>query len=196
MIIAIKEKDKTVIGCSITDYTSGLTDKDYVDMENLPIRFTPDGKLFAFANLAASSDMLLYDDKFINMEISPKKIITDIIPYMKKKFKDNYYPLGENETWGNALVICYDGHIYDIDPRFNFYEISDYACHGYNVETLKSTLDFTAGLPAEQRIVEAVRFAGKMKKSNGFPLVIADTRTKELNYIYEGEKVDERGDSI
>ena len=34
------------------------------------------------------------------------------------------------------------------------------------------------------------------QKSNYFPLVIADTKTKEFKYIYEGEKVDERGDSI
>ena len=48
MIIAIKEKDKVVVGYSNAEAWGRLCEKDYVDEENLAIKFTEEGKLFAY----------------------------------------------------------------------------------------------------------------------------------------------------
>ena len=88
MIIAIKEKDKVVIGYSNAEAWGRLCEKDYVDEENVAIRFTEDGKLFACADMNRRSDILLYDDEFLSKEITPKSIIREIIPYIKKKLKE------------------------------------------------------------------------------------------------------------
>ena len=196
MIIAIKEKDKVVIGYSLTDSWGCLSEKDYVDEENIAIKFSESGKVFALSDMNRRADILLYDDDFLNMEITPKNIVKEMIPYIKKKLKENDKPIDEDGCWKNALVICDDEHIYDIDPRFGFYEAEDYACHGYKVETLKSVLDETKNLPAEERIIKAASFASRLHKESFFPLIIADTRTKQFKPIYEGENKNEHFDSI
>lgn len=75
MIIAIKEKDKIVIGYSNAESWGRLSEKDYVDEENVAIKFSEDGKLFACAEMNRRSDILLYDDEFLSKEITSKSII-------------------------------------------------------------------------------------------------------------------------
>ena len=196
MIIAIKEKGKVVIGYSNTDFWCGLTDKDYVEEENVAIKFSETGNIFAFANMDRRSDIFLYNDDFLKTEVNPKTLIRTIIPYIKEKLIENGKPVDENGNWRNALVICNKNHIYDIDPMFGFYESNDYVCHGYRVETLKSVLDETTNLPAEERIMRAVNFSNKLHKENLFPIIITDTTSKTIKCIYQGEKTDEHIDSL
>jgi hypothetical protein len=187
LIIAIKEKDKVVIGYSNLDGWELLTDKDYVDEENLAIRFSEAGKVFVCSDMNRRSDILLYDEKLIKMDVSPKSIIKEIIPYIKEHLKENDIPLDEG-NWKNALTICDNEHIYDIGPKFTFREVDDFICHGYKEsETIVSVLEETAHLSAEQRIIKAVSFVSKIYKENLFPIVITDTKDKAFKIIYEGE---------
>ena len=89
----------------------------------------------------------------------------------------------EDNSWGNGLIICKDNRIYDINPQFIMREIDDYACHGFHVDVLQSVLDSTVGLPAEERILKAVKFTGQLYKEDMFPLIIADTSTKQFKFI-------------
>ena len=187
MIIAVKDKDRVVIGYTLADTWGKLTDADYVDEENLAIRFSETGKIFACSDMNRSSDILLFDDDLINMEINPKTVVKEIIPYIKEKLKENDRPINSEGSWRNALLICDDEHIYDIGPKFAFCEGVDYICHGYAIESILSALDETKNLPAEERIVNAVRFYSRLCRESLFPLVITDTKTKQLKAIYEGE---------
>lgn len=195
MIIAIKEKDKVVIGYSNAESLDRLSEKDYVDEENVAIKFSEDGKLFACAEMNRRSDILLYDEEFLRKEITPKSIIREIIPYIKRKLKENDQALDEGH-WKNALVICDNNKLYDIDPLFGFYEADDYICHGYRVETLKCVLDETTEMSAEERIMKAIIFESEFHKESMFPIIITDTKSKKFKYVYEGEKKYERIDSI
>lgn len=187
MIIAIKEKDRIVVGYSNTDTWSCPADKDYIDEENVAIRFSKDGKLFACCITNRCSDIFLYDENFINAEITPKNITRNIIPRMKKKLQENHRPPDEDGQWENALVICDGCHLYDIDPLFGFCEADDYVCHGSRVEALKSVLDGTTTLSAEGRILRAVKFTSRFYKESLFPIVITDTKTKTFRYVFAGE---------
>ena len=89
MIIAIKEKDNTVVGFSNTEVLFKFTNADYIDKENLPIRFTEKGKLLGFTHMNRMSDMFLYDENFINIETNEKSIVKEFIPFIKKKLKEN-----------------------------------------------------------------------------------------------------------
>ena len=62
MIIAIKEKDKVVIGYSNLDTLCSLSNKDYVDEENLAIKFSNTDKTFVCSDMNRRSDVLLYDE--------------------------------------------------------------------------------------------------------------------------------------
>ena len=187
MIIAIKDKDRVVIGYSLVESWGRLSDSDYVDEENLPIKFSDKGILFACSDMNRRSDILLFDDDLINMEINPKTIVKDMIPYIKERLKENDKPVDAEGYWKNALIICDNEHIYDIGPKFVFFETDDYICHGYNIETIISVLDETDNLSPEERIVKAVSFSCKLQKDNLFPIVITDTRTKEFKCVYRGE---------
>ena len=197
MIIAIKEKDKVVIGYTNLDSWGRLTNKDYVDEENLAIKFSKTGKVFACSDMNRSSDVLLYDEELSNLDISPKSIVKDIIPYIKERLKENDLPIDENGSWKNALVICDNEHIYDIGPKFAFREVNDFVVHGYKeVDAVISALDATPSISAEQRIIKAVSFASKVYKENLFPLVITDTKDRKVKVVYEGEFENEHFDSV
>ena len=196
MIIAIKEKDKVVIGYTNLDSWGRLTNKDYVDEENLAIKFSKTGKVFACPNMNRRSDILLYDDELLNLDVSPKSVVKEIIPYIKERLNENDIPIDKGD-WKNALVICDNEHIYDIGPKFAFREVHDFVCYGYRkAETIISVLDATPSISAEQRIIKAVSFASKMYKENLFPIVITDTKEGKLKVIYEGEFENEHFDSV
>ena len=196
MIIAIKEKDKVVIGYTNLDSWGRLTNKDYVDEENLAIKFSKTGKVFACPNMNRRSDILLYDDELLNLDVSPKSVVKEIIPYIKERLKENDIPIDKGD-WKNALVICDNEHIYDIGPKFAFREVHDFVCHGYReAETIISVLDATSSISAEQRIIKAVSFVSKIYKENLFPLVITDTKDRKVKVVYEGEFENEHFDSV
>lgn len=196
MIIAIKEKDKVVIGYTNLDSWGRLTNKDYVDEENLAIKFSKTGKVFACPNMNRRSDILLYDDELLNLDVSPKNVVKEIIPYIKERLNENDIPIDKGD-WKNALVICDNEHIYDIGPKFAFREVHDFVCHGYReVETVISVLDATPSISAEQRMIKAVSFASKVYKENLFPIVITDTKDGKLKVVYEGEFENEHFDSV
>jgi hypothetical protein len=138
--------------------------------------------------------LFIYEDDFIDADITPKSIVKEIIPYMKYKLDQNGLLVKEDGRWNNALTICCsNGRVYDIGVDFKFSEVSDYVCHGYRVDTIKSVLDATTNLSAEERIIKAVNFANKLHKENLFPIVITDTKSKKFKNIYQGENTD--GDS-
>ena len=196
MIIAIKEKDKVVIGYTNLDFWGRLTNEDYVDEENLAIKFSKTGKVFACPNMNRRSDILLYDDELLNLDVSPKSVVKEIIPYIKERLNENDIPIDKGD-WKNALVICDNEHIYDIGPKFAFREVHDFVCHGYReAETIISVLDATSSISAEQRIIKAVSFVSKIYKENLFPLVITDTKDRKIKVVYEGEFENEHFDSV
>lgn len=196
MIIAIKEKDKVVIGYTNLDFWGRLTNKDYVDEENLAIKFSKTGKVFACPNMNRRSDILLYDEELLNLDVSPKSVVKEMIPYIKERLNENDIPIDKGD-WKNALVICDNEHIYDIGPKFAFREVHDFVCHGYReAETVISVLDATPSISAEQRMIKAVSFASKVYKENLFPIVITDTKDGKLKVVYEGEFENEHFDSV
>lgn len=196
MIIAIKEKNKVVIGYTNLDTWDRLANTDYVDEENLAIRFSKLGKVFACSDMDRRSDILLYDEELLNLEVLPKSIVKDIIPYIKERLKENDIPIDKGD-WKNALVICDNEHVYDIGPKFAFREVNDFVVHGYReVDAVISALDATPSMSAEQRIIKAVSFASKVYKENLFPMIITDTKDRKIKVVYEGEFENEHFDSV
>ena len=197
MIIAIKEKDKVVIGYTNLDTWDRLANTDYVDEENLAIKCSKSGKVFACSDMDRRSDILLYGEELSNLDISPKSIVKDIIPYIKERLKENDLPIDENGSWKNALVICDNEHIYDIGPKFAFREVNDFVVHGYKeVDAVISALDATPSISSEKRIVNSISFASKFYRKNLFPIVITDTKDGKLKVVYEGEFENEHFDSV
>ena len=189
MIVAIKEKDKVVVGYNNLDGMCRCCESDYVDEDNVAMKFSSNGRLYACAEMKRSSDKLLYDESFIeNDDVTPKSIIREIIPFIKETCVDNTQKSSNDENgWNNALIICDNDTIYDVGPKFKFSEISDYVCHGYYCESLKSVLDDTTSLPAEERILKAFTFVCKITNESMCPFIITDTKSKQFK-IVKGDK--------
>ena len=183
-IVAIKEKDRVVVGLSNVGFLVDMDSDDAIDEENLPIAFTPNGKLVAMARKGRAADILLSDDDFV-VEIAkatPKTIVEKFVPAIKEKLREGGSHLKEG-SWVNAMLICDDEHIYGINPDFFVYEEKDYTLHGFNTSELRSVLDELADEPAETRIIEAFRFLGETLWEDCFPIVIADTKTRDYRVI-------------
>lgn len=183
MIIAIKDVDKVVIAYANADYASSLAEEDYIDEENLPLKFSDKGNAFLTTTLKRSSDIILYNDELINSEMNAKIIIKDVIPYLKYAFKENGGIIDGDGDWDNSLVICNDNHIYDIAIDFTFREREEYAYHGYFHDMAVSVLDANASLPPKERILKTVDYVCKMQKCNFYPLIITDTKSKRIEVI-------------
>lgn len=188
MIIAIKQADRVVVGYTV-DAWYFLTEQDCIDPENIAIKFTQTGQMLVFGRPDSYADLFMYDEHFADMAATPKTIVRDMIPYIKRKLKENYKPLSKSGSWYNALIICDNAHIYSVGSKFDFREEVDYVAIGpvSISETLKSVIDATTSLPAEERMIKAVEVATKVHKQILFPLVITDTKTKQFKVIYQGE---------
>lgn len=187
MIIAVKDNDRVIVGCSYSEIIISTEDGDYFNEENMPMAFLEDGKFLVMSSPFRVSDILIYDDKFLSMEVSPKAIVKDTIPYIKQALKRNNYAISKNGNWNNAVTYVDGTRIYDIDPFFGFREVDDYVCHGLDVEAVISVMDSTEGLSAEDRIIKAISFASKVKKWDLFPLIIVDTKTGEIKHVMKEE---------
>ena len=108
--------------------------------------------LFACPDMNRRSDILLFDDVLLNMDINPKTIVKEMIPYIRESLKQNDKPVDDEGYWKNALIICDNEHIYDIGPKVGFCEVDDYIYHGYNVETILSVLDETVKLARKKEL--------------------------------------------
>lgn len=194
MLIAIKEKlqegkSRVLLGITNTDFWRDMTDNESVEQENLPATFNTNGQLIAFIKMDRASDILMFDDEFLNKEITNKNIVKEIVPYIKQRFKNCNYKLNK-ECWDNILTVCDNEHIYSLSPDFIFAESDFDTVHGnhYYCNFLKQVLDNTIGEPAEERIVKAFKFCCKQTRDNCFPIVIFDTSTKQRKVVYKGDE--------
>ena len=196
MIIAVKEKDRVVMAYSGTDIWVLLAERDFVDEENIALKFAENGTLFGFLKMDRRSDLLLYDEDFLHIEASAEGIVREMIPTIQKKLSDDGRAISEEGDWGNAIIIATKDRLYGIDSQFGFYEADDYICYSYKDMTFRSVLDLTQDLPAEERIVHAVRFVSRVHKESLFPMVITDTVSKQFKYVDEGGVVHEHIDCL
>lgn len=187
MIIAIKEKDRVVVGYTNSDEWK-MSASTCVDEENVAMKYTKDGTLLGFARMDRGSDILKYDEGLENIEITPQSVVRDVIPQIKKALEKGGKKLDKEKNWENTLTICLQNRIFDVSPRFYFREVEEFVCHGYATETLQSVLDETSHLPAEERIIKALTFAGELDHNDYFPVTITDTKTKQFKSIYKGDK--------
>jgi len=189
LIIAIKQEDRVVVGYTTVDTWNCFTEQDSIDPENIAIKFTPSGKLIAFALPISRADIFMYDEEFDQMASTPKSIIKDMIPYIQRKLKENRKPLRKDGSWGNSVVICDNNSIYQVTPQLHFREEGDcLTISPSNITgTIKSVLDANASLPAEEQMVKVMQLVEKVHKHIMFPLVITDTKTQQFKVIYKGE---------
>ena len=180
MVVAIKEKDRIVAAYFPHHESLEETMIDPLHEENLPIRIFDD-KIVLFCNGGVGADCLLYDDELWQGEITPARLLKEVIPIIKSRGKQ-YGFFGEG-YWGNALVVLQDGRLMRIDPFFRVSEISDFLCHGRQPNYVNGTLLATKGEPAEQRILKATRLYGKAFRIAIEKVAVVDDQQRKINLM-------------
>ena len=183
MIIAVKDTDRVVVGSCNRDFWSGYSASALCDTDNVPIKFSEDGTLFACSHTDARSDLLLYNEDFLSSEISRKSMEREILPFVRKTMDEARFI--DKGHWGNALLICKDDRLFDLSPTFTVCEVDEFACHGINRPLLYGALDMNRDKDAEARIIEAYTFFEHATGQRLFPISIADTKTKEIKTVYK-----------
>ena len=189
MIIAIKQPDKVVVACSLVDGFLLPSDRDYVDPENLPIKFAQDGKLLACTVANRNADILLYDTDFVEQSMTHDTIVSKVLPSMKESLKKGGRP-PKDDRWSGMMVVCDDQHLYQIDNSFEVSEVSDYTVFSYHEMEIYSVLDCTENLPAEERILRSVVHAESASYRKVFPVVITDTKDKQFKVFTQQDAYD------
>ena len=190
MIIAIKDNDKVVVAYSNNDVYEKMEEKDSVDQENVAMRVLENGNVFGFVKMGCTTDMFIYDDEFLTKDITPNYILREVIPYMKKKMSQNYKPYTEKNGMNNAMLICTSDRIFEIGNHMTLFEKESFACASWNhEEVLISVLDETEGLSAKERICKALDFVSKKYRSNFYPCVITDTKSKKVEVVANSDAI-------
>lgn len=181
MIIAIKEDDRLVLGFSNRDLWLHLHDSDLTDEENVAVKYAKNGTLFACAYTDRASDLILHDPAILDAQIDVKGLVRNTVPHMKKKLEDSHCI--KDGSFRNTLTIYQNGHLYDVSPTFSVTEVDDCLCHGFNSAIAQGALDLTKEMKPEDRIITTFSFFGRETNQNMFPIIITDTKTKEMKEV-------------
>ncbi len=178
MIIGIKDNDRIVLGWS--DWSdSSIFDNDKVLDDNLPFRIIKDkGIIIGCGKTKYDADIILSNETVMNEcnkeELTYEGVINNIAPL-----------LGGSVRWENSLSIAQGDKLFDISPTEYALDVTDYVVHGYYTDYAKSRLMCNMHKTAEDRIIDAFQFRGKMVGERVLPIVIVDTKTLQTKIITE-----------
>lgn len=188
MIIGIKEKDRVVLGFAYWALQE-VNARDRVLEDNLPFKvFKDDGVIIACAERKISTDMLFADENIERMIKTGKTTYEDSVNEYAlmihdKMAKENL--LRDDGTWSNCFAVAKGNSLVDVTPSFFVRDVADFFVHGFTVEYVKSSLLYSKGKLAEERIIEAFRFHTQMMSDHVFPIVLIDTKDLQMKVITE-----------
>ena len=188
MIIGIKEKDRAVLGFAYWALQE-VNARDKVLEDNLPFKvFKDEGVIIACAERKITSDMLFVDENIEKMikegKTTYEDVVNDFAPMIHDGMaKENL--LLDDGKWSNCFVVAKGNSLLDVTPSFFVRDVADFFSHGYSTEYVKSSLLYSKGKPAEERIIEAFRFHTQMMSDYMFPIVLIDTKDFQVKVITE-----------
>ena len=186
MIIGIKEKDRMVLGFAYWTLQE-VNARDKVLEDNLPFKvFKDEGVVIACAERKITSDMLFADENIEKMikegKTTYEDVVNDFAPMIHDRMaKENL--LLDDGKWSNCFVVAKGNSVVDVTPTFFVQDVADFFAHGFTTEYVKSSLFYSVGKPAEERIIEAFRFHTQMMSDYMFPIVLVDTKDLQMKVI-------------
>ena len=186
MIVAIKDKDKVVVGVTFYDMSFLMSQADCIDAENLPVKILDNGNIVGSSCCDVVSDAVLFDPDLSTFAMDYKGIVTKLIPHLKQKF-EKLGALNKSNGFDNNFIICDNDNLIRVCSDFSVVECYEFACLGMGSSVMGTILTQTRHLSPEERILHAVSFVSKLYKEDAFPLAICDTKSKQFKYYYKGE---------
>lgn len=182
MLISINDNGKIWFAFATENDMTELAPSEATNRENIPFKVIDKdkGEIAFFSECKPCADMLLYDDKFWQREITPKSIICDMIPDMDQRFNDNNFVV--MGRWMTTLTISQKDRMFDVSPE-GLYRETNVACHGYGVEAAYARLAASKGKSALERLKDVFEFWGRVKRCDYFPIVVIDNESCEMQVV-------------
>lgn len=180
LIIAIKEKDRVVIGAD-TQTTSGDVYIKCYSPNNLKIwNVEKNNLVFAHCGNKRDSNIVkLIKDYEFDGELTFEAVVHSILPRIKKELDEYKYNVADehgNLMFDSKFIVASKNNAFLIDSNGCVLEIENYIAVGNGEDEALLLLDFTKEKKAEERIIEIIRAVSNRHLYVGSDVVIVDTK--------------------
>ena len=183
MIVARKKDDRIMVGLSITDSWTEMTERDLALEENIPfwkVRGEKDCYVFA-EDLIFATDLLRYNDYIFKNITDGNSVVEEVVPKMKELLGRYSCIIGKAE-WASQILIVKGNKMFTIGHFFTVGEVDEFVGLGFEASLL-SGLEENRDKSIEESILASVRNLSRMRCRNFYPL---DRKSTRLNSSHFG----------
>ena len=187
MFAVIKEKETTWVAVSNADCLTDMNRADMLLEDNISAWKIPGHKGWyaVCGRQFVEVDILRYTKGLFDKEITYQSLMQYTIPKIKRLLESR--SLVKEKCWYNDLLIVSKDKAYFIDGYFCLSEVQDFAASDTRADIVRGALEYTKGLPALERLREAVRSIEEARGRSRFPALVLNVATgkKAFWYTYE-----------
>lgn len=185
MIVAVKEKDRVLLGVTIADISRYISNDDLIDEENLPY-FKVRGEdcivCYAGCGLEIEMDVLKCNDKIFRNITDGNSILQNVIPKLKEIIAP-YKGINSEGVMKYGIYIIKGDKVFYITRNFIVHDIEDFYCVG-SEDLMSGIIESLPPLCGEEKILTVAREFFKLCGIRSFPFVILDSKTKKRKVFY------------
>jgi len=184
MIVAINEKDRVYLSCSMGEFMLNSSKEDYVDFNNLNMWKVKNRKhcYMACGEMGLSTDLLKYNMVALPTNINEFTLNKEFVPELKKLLTE--IRLSTLDKWKNEIIIVFNNEIFIIDRFFCVFKITNYCAFGYGENIVSGVLDSEVNGSSLENLFKALKTLDNMKMCKSFPFVVIDTKTNKHKIVY------------
>ena len=187
MFVALKDEKTAYVAYTNVDSLLDMSKKDLLLNENVSVWKISGAKGWyaVCGRFYVEADVLQYTKGLFPKEITYQSLLQHTIPKMRQVLDAR--GLVKDGCWYNELLVLCKHKIYCIDAYFCLEEVTDYEISSARSDIVRGCLAWTEGMPAKERICEAVHSLEVLRGKVCFPVILYDTATgkKEVWYSYE-----------
>lgn len=184
MIIYIKENGIDYLACNNNDILSFGAYEDKVCSDNLTMWKVKNRKrVYAgCGQLNRESDILRYDDKLFDKEVTYDSLVNYTVPRMKELL--GYFDCVVKDVyWRNEMLIVSDSKAFLITQNMFVCDLNDFFVIGSGDNYLMGALEVTKNLPIVERIKKIISALNEQENINLFPITLLNTKTGRKSII-------------
>lgn len=187
MLIVIKEKNRVYMATTAYDLKYGLSRKDTLHEENLPLWRAKNipGCLMATSRCDMMGvDLLRYGDLHLRAALTPNNLIKKIVPAIHDQL-EKFDQLDDKERNRFCIFLAKKDKAFFLSKIFCYIEVEESMAFGAFDDIARGALLSTKGLPPLERIKAVCHVLERTTGHKQFPAVVMNTAEEERVVLYE-----------
>lgn len=193
VVVAIKDKDKVIVGCD-SQVTRGYSKKTLSNMNNFKIfKPTREGDIIiGVCGDLRDRDILYCVDEYIDEltrlkdTVNYKYIATRVVPHIFQILKHNGRVVSKEDEISHLeveLIFVYKNQIYTISSWGTVMEIDDYCAIGSGADFAIGYLNESPKKDVRQDIIKSIKSACKNDLYVNYPIIIMNSEDNIIDII-------------